>query len=261
MYNLNKKTGCDILKLRDPRPINTVNSIIKKVFKGKENISDTKLFRKKLLKCQDLRNEAHVHREIILSNKDYFKNLLGVNKLEKDMSVQTVIYFRGVRPKKAKKSEYLDFHRENFYNDSSYIEKQINIHIPVKNYNLKNSLKYIKASHLIPDKKLTLMKLNSRQSGIKRFSTGHKLGITYHPKKITSGINFNKAKRLNISRNKAFVFSARLLHGGGVNLSNKTRFSLDFGILKTKDIKNDQKKAHFASYHKSKKHYIDLKNL
>ena len=26
-------------------------------------------------------------------------------------------------------------------------------------------------------------------------------------------------------------------------------------------IKNDQKKAHFASYHKSKKHYIDLKNL
>ena len=34
------------------------------------------------------------------------------------MSVQTVIYFRGVRPKKAKKSEYLDFHRENFYNDS-----------------------------------------------------------------------------------------------------------------------------------------------
>ena len=158
MYNLKKKKGCEVLKMKDPQPINIVNDIIKKVFKGKENISSTKLFRKKLLKCQDLINKAHVHKKILESNRGYFKNLLGVKKLDEDMSVQTVIYFRGVRPNKSKKSEYLDFHRENFYNDSSYIEKQINIHIPVKNYNKKNSLKYIKSSHLIPDKKLTLMK-------------------------------------------------------------------------------------------------------
>ena len=64
------------------------------------------------------------------------------------------------------------------------------------------------------------MKLNSRQSGIKRFSTGHKLGITYHPKKITSGINFIKQKIKHFN-NKAFVFSARLLHGGELIFQTK----------------------------------------
>lgn len=253
-----KKNGFFKLNLKDKKIINKVNEIINFEFGANENISNTAKFRDKLLKCADVINRKLIHIEFLKNNKKFFEKLLNVNDIVKDCSVTTTVYLRGVRPKKSKKVEYLGFHRENFYNDFDYINKQINIHIPIKNYNLKTSMKYFPLSHKIPDKKLETYKKNSQESGVKKFSKSHRLGLVYNPKVITKGVNFDDAVRVKLKNNQAFVFNARLLHGGGENKSRKVRFSLDFAIILNKHLQNN-KSYHFASYHKSKKHFVSLK--
>ena len=256
-----KASGHINYQLTNLEPILLVNDIIGRVFRGNHNkIKDVTKFRKKLLECQELINKIKLQKIIVLNEETFFKKLLKVNNLQKDTSMQTVIYFRGVRPNKTKKVEFLDFHRENFYNQFKYIDHQINIHIPIKNYNLKNSMRYLENSHKIPNEKLVVEKLSSKKSGVKRFSVSHKLGLTYNPKKIISGANFSKAKRLGTKVGEIFAFSSKLLHGGGINFSDEVRFSLDVSILRNSDIKKS-KDFHFSSYHKSKKHFLKLKEI
>ena len=78
-------------------PYKLIQDSINKVFKSKEKLKDY-VFRKKLLKVQDLINKKEVHIQIINENKIFLK-LFKVKKLD-ELSVQSVAYFRGVRPYK-----------------------------------------------------------------------------------------------------------------------------------------------------------------
>ena len=140
---------------------------------------------------------------------------------------ETQLFLRAVRPI-AKKSngEALNWHRETFYSNHSFIKHGINIWFPVKNVNKNNSLKYIQKSHLIPDnkvirRKIKMTKLQKKNNPTKKFSVGHKLGFVYHPKNIVSGVNIKNQKTMNITENKYALFSTMLIHGNSQNYSNK----------------------------------------
>ena len=180
-------------------PIQLVNKTITSVFKKKENIRDDNIFLAKLVKCQNIINKLKIQKKIVLNEKKFFSKLLGLRDIGNDLSVQTVVYLRGVRPGKKNKNNLLvDFHRENFYCNGRFIEKQINIHIPIKNYVSGSALRYIEKSHLIPDSKISTTQIVLNKSRVKKFSKAHKLGLNYSPKKIINGVNFSKRKTFKI---------------------------------------------------------------
>ena len=119
-------------------------------------------------------------------------------------------------------------------------------------------MKVIERSHKIPDKKFKLKKIDSYLSGIEKGSIKHKLGLPYNPKLIISGVNLNKAKRINCEPGKIIVFNAMLIHGGGSNHSKKPRYSIDFALIKKKYIKHKKIKDYHISYSKNKKYWIDI---
>ena len=55
-----RKVGHINYNLKSLEPILFVKKIIEKIFRGKENIHSLNLFRKKLLKCQEIINKANI---------------------------------------------------------------------------------------------------------------------------------------------------------------------------------------------------------
>ena len=110
--------GLKICKLKKNDSIKIIQKAVKKIFNSKENLENSKTFRKKLLQVQDLINKKEVHIQIINENKKFFCDLFKVKKLS-DLSVQSVVYFRGVRPNQKQKSEYVlggtYSHQKNFF--------------------------------------------------------------------------------------------------------------------------------------------------
>ena len=68
---------------------------------------------------------------------------------------------------------------------------------------------YLPKSHLILDSELELKKMDSSFSKVEKFSSGHKIGLSYNPKLIKSGLNRTKLKRVNLQPNQGFAFSTR----------------------------------------------------
>jgi len=252
--------GFVIYSLSSNETIQEILDVVNREFKNYEKIKDTDKFREKLVKCQDKINIKRIHEKILMNDKSFFEELLNVKSI-KELSISSVVYLRGVRPNLKKKVEFIDYHRESLYNDYAYINKQINLHFPIKNYNNKTAMKYFEKSHTIPDSFFKTEKLDSEKSGIERFSTSHKLGLPYNPKKIIGGLNPEKSKRCPVKFGEVFAFTSKLIHGGGINNYSKTRYSIDFGILKTKDLGNQNKKFHFASYYDSKEHFVPMKSI
>ena len=102
--------------------------------------------------------------------------------------------------------------------------------------------------------------MDSSFSKVEQFSSGHKIGLSYNPKLIESGLNKTKVKRLNLQPNQGFAFSSRLIHGGGSNSTNKTRFSMDFGLIPCKKV-SKAKNKHFASYSKNNSPYESVSTI
>lgn len=245
--------GWMIHKLSNVEPVERARRILDSHFSGEPDTHCTDLYRERLLACQDEINAAKVHRDIVTNEKSLFDNLFDSVPL----ALQSVVYLRGVRPKSDEMMEFLDFHRENFYCDHDYINSQINMVVPLRNFNSMTSMEYIDKSHRVPDSAIVTKKYSSEESGVERFSTGHRLGLSYNPKKITAGVDLESAKRINLADDEVFIFSSRLIHGGGSNLTNKVRFSLDFGIINDSAI-GEMKKEHFAAYNNIKSHYVGL---
>ena len=88
-----------------------------------------------------------------LNIKDYF--------LQSGLSV---IFSRSFKKNKKldPEAEVLDFHRENFYNDSKTIDYQLNVWIPIFNISSKQNFKYIPFSHKINDDKIIVKRKNNK---------------------------------------------------------------------------------------------------
>ena len=194
--------------------------------------------RQEINKLLSNKNEEVPFKNYMLS---FVKNFCKKSDLNiKDYYLQSglsVIFSRSFKKNKKldPEAEVLDFHRENFYNDSKTIDYQLNVWIPIFNISSKQNFKYVPFSHKINDDKIIIKRKNNKF--IKKNSSAHKLGLNYAPKKIISGVEFSKAKRFKVPKESFLVLSSRLIHGGGINNSSKPRFALAFGIVSQDKVK------------------------
>ena len=255
--NVSKKfndSGFYIHKLKNKKAINDATKIILSS-NHRSSQSDT-LFDKESLKIQKILYDRKIHIDIFKKEFVDLKKILKIKSLT-ELMITSFFHLRAVRNVKSKKN-ILGFHRETFYSDYEYTSKQINISVPIMNYNKKNSLKVVAKSHLIPDDKIVVKKLSSKISKIKKNSHKHKLGLSYNPKEIISGVNLLKAKRVKLSVGQIIIFSSMLIHGNGDNNQKKIRYSIDFGIINKKFLRNNKIKKHHISYSKNKNYWTNL---
>tara|TARA_Y100001968_G_C19365329_1_gene722193 strand:- start:625 stop:1416 length:792 start_codon:yes stop_codon:yes gene_type:complete len=251
-----KKDGFVNVKLPKNSVINDILDILEKKSTYLLNIPSTDEYHVDLLEIQNDINKLSARNRLLKE----LKNELNLIHDSSIFGAQTVVYLRGVRPinKESKiKHEALPMHRENFYCDEEYINHQLNMHFPLNNYNMKTSMKYYPKSHLLPDTDLILDKKDSRYSGVDRYSKAHRLGLPYNPKIIDNLAELGEPISAPCREGDAFLFSSKLIHGGGLNYTNAIRFSLDFATIPRKWIK-EQKKQHFASYEKTNSHFVEI---
>ena len=259
--NINfKKKGYVIIDL-DKISIKELSTIQKKIKSSKiENILDEKKFLKKSLHLQNSIYKKEFHKSILKRNLNKILSILGI-KESNELNITSFIHLRSVKKtNKNSKKNFIGLHRETFYSDFNYTKYQINVTIPLLNYFPQNSMRVIEKSHKVPDYKIKTKKLTSEESGIKRFSLAHKLGMPYNPKIILSGINLDKSKRVNLKTNQFMIFSGQLIHGNGNNFRDKIRLSIDFGLIKKIKLNGKKIKNHkHVSYSNSGKYWEKLK--
>jgi len=245
-----------IAKHKNIRIINLIRNIIKSEIKLENKFLrlSNKKYRSFIL---DIQNE--------LNNKEYAIQIVKQIKSEiceylrtKSFLIQSNLYLRATRPvkegtvNKGINSESIGFHRETFY--GSNMEKSINIWTPIKGVNNKNTLRYIPESHLIKEDDIKTVNIINRS--VTKFSSGHKLGFQYSPKKIIGGVDLKRNKKMNVKLGYSSIFSGNLIHGAATNKSKKIRFSCDFRIIKKKDYSSKNKDFHFSS---GKPYFVDFK--
>ena len=247
--------GFIIKKLNNSNLIKEIQNLIldsnHKLIKG--NLE----FNKKSINLQNKIYKKKIHLDIVRSEQEIFKKILKIKNLS-ELKITSFLHLRAVKQRTKKNNNFLGFHRETFYSDFDYTRYQINISIPILNYTNKNSMKIIEKSHNIPDEKISTLKLTSLESGIKKNSYEHRLGLAYNPKLITDGVDLKKAKRANLETGQFMVFSSNLIHGNGINHERETRYSIDFGLIKKKYLVGKKIKNHKISHSKDKKYWIDL---
>tara|TARA_Y100000589_G_scaffold329204_1_gene375120 strand:+ start:930 stop:1688 length:759 start_codon:yes stop_codon:yes gene_type:complete len=211
-----------------------------------------KEYRKLLLKAQEnLQRETStvkIARAIINDLKEYS----GENKLH----VQSSLYLRGSRPVSDSvnhSSESIGWHREYFYGQG--MENAINIWIPIRGVTSKNALRFIPESQNIPKKEIKISQYSDPYTS--QFSTGHKLGFQYSPKKIVSGVDLSRAMAFPCENRQFVMFSGNLVHGSAINFSEKIRFSIDFRVIPSR-FAALTKQAHYASDNKPYFEEIDI---
>ena len=247
--------GFVFYNLKDLQELNRAQRII--TVSKHQTITDKKKFYKKNIQLQNKIYKLGIHKNILNSEFDFFKKILGVSS-KKDLMITSFLHLRAVKKNKRNKKSYVGFHRETFYSDFDYTRHQVNISIPLLNYSFKNSIKFIRGSHKIPDNRIKTIKLNSNQSKIHKNSDEHKLGFAYNPKIIIKGVKLKNGKRAKAKVGQIIVFKATTIHGDGKNNSHKIRYSLDFGLIKKKYLVGKKLKDHHISYTKDKKYWTSL---
>ena len=230
------------------------------------NNNDTLNFRKKILLLQNTINETELIKNFIKSNFNQISTVL-TNENNKfiidDFHYSTNIFLRAVRPSinnfdstiNSNHVEFLSLHRERFYG-GEYASKQINIHIPLLHYTNDCAMKYIPYSHNIPDEEIKVENIPTDLTGIERGSVGHKIGLTYSPKRILSGVDLSQLKTVPMNINQFMMFNSNLIHGGGENNTNAIRFSMDFALIKSRYIDKNNQPTHLASLNPHKLQYL-----
>lgn len=182
--------------------------------------------------CQDKINELNIQHRFIKSELPLLSEIAG----GKDLCHQSICFLRVVRPASIVGEEAADFHRETFYSDSPETTKHaINIWIPIKNVNDKNTLQYIKGSHLISDEEIKVEEIGK---GVEKFSTGHKMGFFWNQKRPVSGVSTNNPSKFQFPKGLGSyaLFSSMTVHGNAQNLSDNLRFVIGFAIIRKSNI-------------------------
>ena len=260
--NILHKNGYIIKKFPDENLILNIEKVIKKFFYKKENyyfnLSIGK-FHKIALKCQTALNRLEIQKKYDHLEKKFLKDIFSSDNLMYSVNLT----LRVVRPSKyylnntnSSTTEALGWHRETFYGNHKHIQNSYNFWMPVLNYSKKISLNYIPNSHLISDNLIIRRKAKVLGNEVRKFSDSHKLGFPYSPKKIISGVDLSKAKKIFLPKKNYLLFSQMLVHGNGKNFYKKIRFAVNFSMVpESKLIRNkkiNNKKFDFIDKSSSK---------
>ncbi len=246
------KEGLIIKEINNKNIIDDVKIIINNFFSKDINYYNSlskEEFQKIAVECQNEVNKLEVQKKFYLSERNVFDELF----FNEDLLHESVVFLRAVRPSKNSKNiEHPDMHRETFYSDHSHTPYVLNLWIPIKDVNSKNTLKYVPKSHLIADENIKTEIDKDWPGTVKKHSNGHKLGFFWMPKKIIEGVDLKSTTNMEFSNYEYALFSSMLIHGGAENNSDKIRFAIGFGLVPSNKL--IQNKTFFASG--GKNHYI-----
>ncbi len=253
MINKNyNKNGYLVKKFSNTKLIENIEKIVKRHFyRSTDYYSKMSLknFHKITLNCQNQLNKINIQKFFRESEKKFLEKEFG-----EELLFSSFVTLRAVRPVKNDQdlNEPLDWHRETFYGKKKHIKYAINFWMPVLNYSKKIGLSVIPESHKIPDKKIIRDYIKNTHN-VRKFSPSHKLGFPYAPKKLISGVNFDKAKKVILPKKNFMIFSQYLIHGNGQNFSKKIRFAVNFSFVpSSKVFENKIINSKKYNYQKSK---------
>ena len=139
-----------------------------------------------------------------------------------DISYQTSPWFRIARPMKFE--DNIGFHKDTMYGQDPLIPT---LFCPLVNLNTDGNMIFVRKSHNLNEKKLSLKKESFIKS--QKNSKLHKLGIPFNPKCIS----VKKEKKFKIKFGEYVLFSPAIIHGQEINKSKITRFSFDLRFINT----------------------------
>jgi hypothetical protein len=157
-------------------------------------------------------------RSIIAANLDLFRRLAGA-----DLHVQNRPYLRAVRPGCVE--DAAPMHRDTYYGASPY---EVSILVPFTDIGAAGAMRVVSGSHLSPDSDYPFVQHVSPDVVAK--SPKHELGFPYAPKLLDPSLT-EKAEPVPLAVGQVLIFGLSLVHGGGVNNGDRTRFSSDIRIV------------------------------
>ncbi len=165
-----------------------------------------------------------------INSLDFAKNFIDshVNTIKKFIDVDFLyytpnIYLRAVRNEKKANNEFIEFHRESYYNN--FNKDCYSIWIPFVDITKNNCLKYVDEKN----KKVNDNIEKVQNSFIKKYSPGHKLGLNY--KNFKLDIDNNNVKSMLAKKGEYIIFDGNLLHGSGKNKEDYIRIAINFFII------------------------------
>ncbi len=235
-----RSSGIATTRLADQTLLEEIQSIIAYVLPRPTDHyvnMDADEYRSLLLLAQEELDRRHIVRRLAQDRRELICEVLNTNQ----PMIQTNTYLRGTRPSVQGVQEYIGWHRESFYGPD--MDQAINFWVPILNVTAENVMRYIPDSHLIPDANIETA--SEEDESVERYSSGHKIGLLYAPKRITSGVDLSKSKPFCVLPGEVTVFAGHLIHGAAENLSNHIRFSMDFRLIAMESLSTS--KEHFAS--------------
>ena len=162
--------------------------------------------------------EKQLGRSIVAANLDLFRKLVGA-----DLHIQNRPYLRAVRP--GCDEDATPIHRDIYYGASPY---EVSVFIPFTDVSAANAMRVISGSHLAPDSDYPFEQHVSPDVAMR--SQKHQLGFPYAPRLLDPSLE-EKAEPVPLNVGQALVFCLALVHGGGINKGDRTRFSSDIRVV------------------------------
>jgi hypothetical protein len=162
--------------------------------------------------------DLHLGRTIIEANLDLFRRLVGV-----DLHVQQRPYLRVVRPGHSKDS--VPLHRDTYYGASPY---EVSVLVPFTDMDAAGAIRVVSGSHLASDREYPFEQRQSDDVVIR--SPKHQLGFPYAPRLLAPEL-MDSAEPVPLAVGQALIFGLSLVHGGGINNGQRTRFSTDIRVV------------------------------
>ncbi len=156
-------------------------------------------------------------RTIIAANLDLFRRLVGT-----DLHIQRHPYLRAVRPGHPR--DAAPIHRDTYYGASPF---EVSVLVPFTDVEMAGAMRVISGSHLESDRAYPFEQHQSEDVQIR--SPKHQLGFPYAPKLLEPTL-LERAEPVPLHVGQVLIFGLSLVHGGGLNMGSRTRFSSDIRI-------------------------------
>jgi len=154
---------------------------------------------------------------IITRNLDLFRLLIGP-----DLVIQPTPYLRSVRPGLV--GDAVPLHRDTYYGASPF---EVSVVVPLTTMETSAALRVISGSHTAPDSAFPYTQTVSEDVEIR--SPKHQLGYAYAPRLLDPSL-MDTAEPVPLEVGQVLLFPLQLVHGGGTNASQRTRFSTDIRL-------------------------------
>jgi hypothetical protein len=161
--------------------------------------------------------ESDLGRSIISSNLDLFRMLIGP-----DLVTQPAPYLRAVRP--GVTGDAAPLHRDTYYGASPY---EISVVVPLTTMEANAALRVITGSHTAPDSAFPYTQ--TVRDDVEIQSPKHQLGYPYAPRLLDSSL-MALADPVPLEVGQVLIFPLQLVHAGGTNAGESTRFSTDIRV-------------------------------